>query len=126
MREGGLSGEGAEGREGADGGSEKGEVGGTGRLGGKGGKKMEEDEKKKEEEDEWLGEKGEKKLRDMLLEVIRHSSSVGSSKMGPLAEASLEAFLSRLKQGVSACICKSFSGSVCVCAGTECRRKTGK
>ena len=124
MREGGLSGEGAEGREGAADDSERGEVRGTGGVGGKGGKKMEEDEEKKEEDNEWLGEKGEKKLRDMLLEVIRHSSS-GSSKIGPLAEASLEAFLSRLKQGVSACVCKSLSGSVCVCAGTECRAKTG-
>jgi hypothetical protein len=100
----GVSGEGAEDREGAEGDSERGEVGGTGGVRGKGGKKMEEDEEKEEEEDEWLGEKGEKKLRDMLLEVIRHRSSVGSSKIGPLAEASLEAFLSRLKQGVSACV----------------------
>jgi len=122
----GVPGEGAEGREGAEGDSERGEVRGTGGVGGKGAKKMEEQEGKNKDEDEWLGEKGEKKLRDMLLEVISHSSSVGSSKIGPLAEASLEAFLSRLKQGVSACVCKSLSGSVCVCAGTECRRKTGK
>jgi hypothetical protein len=113
----GVSGEGAEGREGAEDDSERGEVRGTGGVGGKGGKKMEEDKEKKEEENEWLGEKGEKKLRDMLLEVIRHSSSEGSSRISPLAEASLEAFLSRLKQGVSACVCKSLSGSVCVCAG---------